>query len=414
MSRHVLVGLYSAISTSLSISPHLCRLRFSRYLGNVAFNSIWEACVSAEWKKPRPHDSHAVRDRFIRAKYQRRMFLAQDQLLSTPDESLAAACRTDDVIAALTAIAHGADVGFAKQRPEYGMASPSSSTSRGTGVLPSEKVSSSGPPPPPPPKMPPPSANSSSGKTIPAASAVLRSPSRDVDASPVCGNVPILSDADVTASPISVFIPATEGYVKGDKSNRVTSEESSSERGLSPLHTAVLYGSTACVVLMLMNGADPQSSCSDNDISDGCMVSPAVSLIEVGKKAGHDLIVGYLQRKLDALPANKLATLDAKPPAIVPSSSSVRNKTPSPIPDKISSSPSSSPVPFSGTPNISAVIEPAAIKNLLPIAPVADCRKSFSNKEERPIEEEEDDDLEDFYAALMSEDPKPKPAPKGP
>ena len=244
-------------------------------------------------KKPRPHDSYAVRERFIRAKYEQKLFLRPSYSSSvtvptttinaikadsgaviegesgtsiTADEALRCACRTDDALSALRAIAHGADIRTAVHSTFMSPASkgltpqaPSSSSK-----IPSASVSAL--PTPPPPKTPP----------------NKRTPS-------------------VPSAPLGVLSgPST-------MPGAVSEEPDNTE--CSPLHLAVRSGSCACVVLLLLSGADPYHSSVTQTLPLSLhsanratgVPSGAPTLVAVAEAAGHKGIADYLHRKLDVI-----------------------------------------------------------------------------------------------------------------
>ena len=269
--------------------------------------------------------------------------------------------------------------------------------------------------------------------------------------------------------------------LSGEEIEKEESQES--ERVLSPLHLAVLHGSTACVVLLIMNGADPHSHShiTDNDNDYGTIDAsggvstgtdfaitlrlpaanpvPAVlarPLMGVAEAAAHTALTDYLRRKLDAVPAGRPTVIEAKPqpPASMSASMSASAAPPGSV--SVRSSPKGSTQgskdrlkgvseggpqgapqggskgtsagscappdhanpankaaagvihPSSATislPTATTTSPPSAVTNSLPASRI----KSFSSKPDRSASEDEDDELEDFYAALMSEDPKPPP-----
>ena len=266
-------------------------------------NSIWEAKGTLDPRKPRPHDLHSVREKFIKAKYLLKSFISSEEGSSTsvakrsgvvsvkcsPDESLRAACRVDDIAAALEAIAHGADV--------------CSSTKKNSSVL----------YPPLPPSVPP------------SSSSFIQSSHRkgSISDDPACTN--ILSLPHIP--PIIIDSRSANTSTGGD-AIREDGEGMIKKPSCSPLHLSILCGSTACAVLLVMNGADPRSSSEDDDVADsassvGCDSEkynnvtpstincidggtlahklPSLPLTEVAENAGHVLLAAYLRRKLDKI-----------------------------------------------------------------------------------------------------------------
>lgn len=84
--------------------------------GNDISNSVWEAVDLKPWKKPEPSSTYSQREEFIRAKYDKRLFLNPPVDENTQSEedidmwctALMVAVEKDNIVGALTALAHGA------------------------------------------------------------------------------------------------------------------------------------------------------------------------------------------------------------------------------------------------------------------------------------------------------------------
>jgi hypothetical protein len=85
-------------------------------VGNDISNSVWEPVGLKPWKKPDRHSTYSQREEYIKAKYDKRVFLnppVDDENQSEEDmdrwgAALMQAVEKDDVLGALTALAHGA------------------------------------------------------------------------------------------------------------------------------------------------------------------------------------------------------------------------------------------------------------------------------------------------------------------
>ena len=289
------------------------------HLGNDVGNSVWEAKAPKDPKKPRPQDSHAVREKFIKAKYLLKLFLLPDSQMKPSNaesklvgegnlnECLRAACRVDDVAAALKAIAHGAD------------------------VCPSSKNTPSAPLPP---KRPPPAVL----PKVPCLSQI------HFDNNP--------ADTDKDESSPQHFTPITTSHGSnhisiGRISNKEDTRGITKQAGCSPLHLAILSGSTACAVLLIMNGADPRSRPAVDDTADYASSSSkghegqtskdetlwavegieegnrehrlsSLPLTEVAEKAGHRQLAAYLRRKLDTMQISQSPYREVRADTIAP------------------------------------------------------------------------------------------------
>ena len=441
-------------------------------------NSVWEAKSTIDPRKPRPHDLHSVREKFIKAKYLLKSFISSEEgsptnvennigpatVKCSPDENLRAACRVDDIVAALGAIAHGAD------------------------VCSSMKGISSTLYPPLPPCIPP--SSSSSIQSGNSKSKIGDDPA-STNALSLRHIVPLIIDQRTTnTSP-------------GSDSNRDDGRGIIKKPSCSPLHLSILCGSTACAVLLVMNGADPRSNSEDDDIADsasnvGCDERrcnnattsnrngleggtsahklPSLPLTEIAENAGHILLAAYLRRKLDKIQAGQFSLKEIRTDATVVTT------THSPVPILTCDMPSNSLLTVPSTsfrsiatdttvtrnnsnspavtaesnrgkdvavlqkeaqePTISSVSEmktaipPAQIFGLHQFAPtvteelgritaVESGDKSTGDGEDKKLresaeededderaeaddEEDEDDDLEDFYSALMRDESLPK------
>jgi hypothetical protein len=89
------------------------------FIGNELSNSIWAARVPPTWKTPERYSSHQDRERFIRAKYEDKLFLhppyqeVQDEdELKRWSDLLTSACENDNLSELLMALAHGASPCF--------------------------------------------------------------------------------------------------------------------------------------------------------------------------------------------------------------------------------------------------------------------------------------------------------------
>ena len=453
-------------------------------LGNDVCNSVWEAKSTIDPRKPRPHDLHSVREKFIKAKYLLKSFISSEEASPTnvennagparvkcsPDENLRAACRVDDIVAALGAIAHGAD------------------------VCSSMKGISSALHPPLPPCIPP-----SSSSSIQSGNSMSK-----IGDDPACTNA--LSLPHIAPLVIDQRIMNTS---PGSDSSREDGRGISKKPSCSPLHLSILCGSTACAVLLVMNGADPRSNSEDDDIADsasnvGCDEDrcnnatpsnrngleggtsahklPSLPLTEIAENAGHILLAAYLRRKLDKIQAGQFSLKDIRTDATVVTT------THSPVPVLTCDMPSTSLLTVPSTsfrsvaskvcvatditvtrnnsnspavtadsnhgkdvaillkeapePTISSVSEmrtaipPAQISGLHQFAPTVTeglgritavelGDKSTGDNEDRKLlesadededderaeaddEEDEDEDLEDFYSALMRDESLPR------
>ena len=359
-------------------------------------------------KKPRAHDVYAVRDRFIREKYERRSFVAplptssspslssslssshvlegevsssgnmdicttadcvagsdeaeaqlsedrsRRHMHMTPDELLRHSCETDDVIAALRSIAWGANICSAVRSPPT------------TSQLPLKKL------------CPPTTALPSVSAQDP--SLLLAQPSADM--------APIFSDECLIAKSIINTGDLTEW---------------------SPLLIAAYNGSCACVALLLLSGADPHHAastlCAESGPSSGTSFkAESIPLMEIAGRGGHVQIVEYLHRKLDAMKAVVHGSPIASPAS---SSPVIDNLSSSPVPDSLlkdedcqkTSDPSPSEALTVTLPD-EIVSTPVVLKPVL---------KSLSNH--RDLESTSEDELEDFYEALMSDIPSAKKVP---
>jgi hypothetical protein len=80
-------------------------------IGNKISNEIWEGELPAGIVRPTPLDSYAIRDRFIRSKYEEKMFLLNSSKVADPELlqfNLQIACIEDNVVDASKALALGA------------------------------------------------------------------------------------------------------------------------------------------------------------------------------------------------------------------------------------------------------------------------------------------------------------------
>ena len=484
---------------------------------------MWEAQVPLAYKKPRPHDSHAAREKFIRAKYQLRLFLApEDRSTSvektlkrvvgdlldefiTPEASpvpssvpslvpssapssssgsrsadirLREACKTNDVAGALWAIAHGADVS----------SGPKSSAT------------------PPRPSMPPPSARSSSSAKISSRTNLDSDLSSTDMIDSIKGegtlNAPVAPATSATEVSGTAEVPLDNDEGNSNFHNSSESEiqceatgaEEDKDEDLSPLHLAVLSGSTACAVLLIMNGADRKSCPPDrnglkSDIGgritvdsekavDGFgpaegtrsqsqsqsqknLIQPAVSLIEIAESNGHEELAAYLRRKFDSTHTSKASPSELKtvqgPGSTtsserVPGSTSSEKGPGSTASDRVLESTSSKHDPGSTSckegpesapsekgsgsinpeesvvisftqrkvppPSQQAILKTEVIDPLeiffgglvAPVPPICNqIDAQVVDKVEVGDGGEDEDDLEDFYAALMSDCPRSQP-----
>ena len=359
-------------------------------------SSVWEVSVPPSGpKKPRPHDLYPVRDRFIRAKYERRCFVAplpvsalpshahedehssrgdtdtgaiadavgdpqpterRSQEHMTPDELLRHSCETDDVIAALRSIAWGANICSAVR-------SPSVSSLLLVGKLPS---------------------NLTASPSIAAKGSLLHS-------STIHSSSSLLLEqtcTDVTPIPCDeISIP------KIDMTSCGLTE-------WSPLLIAAYNGSCACVALLLLSGADPYHAastlCAESGPSSGTSYkSESMPLMEIAGRAGHTELVAYLHRKLDAMKAVSHESPTASP---APSP---------PLIDHL----------LKGD-GIQITSDPSPSESLTTTLPDRDESSLAMQKEvsetlpsKRDQESTNEDELEDFYEALMSDIITPKNVP---
>lgn len=80
-------------------------------IGNKISNEIWEGELPADIDRPTPSDSYAVREKFIRSKYEEKMFLLRSFKVADPELlqfNLQIACIEDNVVEASRALALGA------------------------------------------------------------------------------------------------------------------------------------------------------------------------------------------------------------------------------------------------------------------------------------------------------------------
>jgi len=91
-------------------------------VGNDCCNSVWEANVPPDWKRLSRMSNYTDRERFIRAKYERKSFLdpldgdptmgMDDETLRKWSDALVEACQKDDVTGLIRALARGATACF--------------------------------------------------------------------------------------------------------------------------------------------------------------------------------------------------------------------------------------------------------------------------------------------------------------
>eukprot|EP00596_Hydrurales_sp_CCMP1899_P000219 CAMPEP_0119036974 /NCGR_PEP_ID=MMETSP1177-20130426/5034_1 /TAXON_ID=2985 /ORGANISM="Ochromonas sp, Strain CCMP1899" /LENGTH=1026 /DNA_ID=CAMNT_0006997571 /DNA_START=226 /DNA_END=3306 /DNA_ORIENTATION=+ len=270
---------------------------FIQRIGNNVSNSIWEASVPVEYKKPQLSDSYAKRERFIRAKYQSKLFLApliipssysekekgdpqpDDSLISASnlkndipwkinndyhDSHLRKACKDDDVIEALKAIANGADIYAAVY----------------TTFTPIPHEVNAGP---------------------------LSKPISGKDST---SNSPITAVSSLRPSVSKETTQLTSQRLTSDLTESSINDSKLINCRRSPLHIASKNGAIGCVVMLLMNGADPHTSYVPDmaDIVDNDSDHDGGTPLEVAERAGHDGLVSYLRRKLDLLRSGKVST----------------------------------------------------------------------------------------------------------
>ena len=345
-------------------------------------------------KKPRPHDLYPVRDRFIRAKYERRSFVAplpspssahKDDVSSissmdiggtadagsesvaregrgqdsmTPDELLKRSCESDDVIAALRSIAWGANICSAVRSPSL----PSPIL---TGKLSTPRAAS---------------------PTLLVQDPALKSSA--IDKSSTLSQEQISTDAALVSSDEDLT-------PKIDLNSSDLTE-------WSPLLIAAYNGSCACVALLLLSGADPHHAastlCAESGPSSGTSYkAESIPLMEIAGRAGHAELVAYLHRKLDAMKAVVHVSPTASP---VPSSSSSAVDHLLKEEDPLEASePSSSPLESLTVPLPLADESASVVVQEPGSQPLTSKQDQESNSE---------DELEDFYEALMSDLPTPK------
>ena len=343
-------------------------------------------------KKPRPHDLYPVRDRFIRAKYERRSFVAplpsppsahRDDVSSissmdigatayagsesearegrghdsmTPDELLRRSCESDDVVAALRSIAWGANICSAVRS----LAVPSPIL---TGKLSTPRAAS---------------------PTLLVQEPALKSSATD-------------KSSTLSQEKISIYA----ALVSSDEDLTPKIDLNSSDlTEWSPLLIAAYNGSCACVALLLLSGADPHHAastlCAESGPSSGTSYkAESMPLMEIAGRAGHAELVAYLHRKLDAMKAVVHISPCASP-ALSSSSSAVDHllKEENPLETSEPSPLESLSFPLPHTDESASVVvqEPGS-------QPLTSKQDHESNSE---------DELEDFYEALMSDLPTPK------
>ena len=391
---------------TMSLTSHLM-LSLSLSLGNEVVNSVWEVSVPPTGpKKPRAHDVYAVRDRFIREKYERRSFVAplpissssssssspshvlEGELSSsvnmdtcttaadgvagsdeaeaqlsedrsrghmTPDELLRHSCETDDVIAALRSIAWGANICSAVRSPPP------------TSQLPPKKLS--------PPKAALPSVSAQDPLLL------LAQPSADM--APKSSDESLIPKSDINSGDLTEW---------------------------SPLLIAAYNGSCACVALLLLSGADPYHAastlCAESGPSSGSSFkAESMPLMEIAGRAGHEQLVAYLHRKLDAMKAVVHGSPVASPAS---SSPVIETLSSSPVLDSLlkddDCQKTSDPSPSKA---LTVTLPDEIISTPVAQKPVI---KSLSNQ--RDLESTSEDELEDFYEALMSDIPSAKKVPR--
>ena len=396
--------LFVVICGALFVSNCVCTVCL---LGNSTANSIWEAVVPPLGpKKPRPYDLHPIREKFIQAKYVLKSFLAPSPVctsassessekpprIHSSDELLRTACENDDIVGVFRAIVYGANVCAAVRSPF--VSCPISSSNK---ISASKKTRSRTPSPftssPPPPKTPPPCRG-------PALTLTPAKPLSETSIETHTSNTGDTEDTSTACAPVS-----TEW---------------------SPLLIAAHSGSCASVALLLLCGADPYhvTSVPDSGPAD------TIPLIEIAERAGHVRVAAYLHRKLDAMVTPKgiaISSPVAEPvpsPTTVPAPSSSSGSTPLKgitVTESVSDSPevdlTASATPDEEQPTtLISTSPPDAVsseigKEILPenIAPIPIIPSAAAASSHSDAEEE--DDLEDFYEALMKDFPTPKTLP---
>lgn len=378
-----------------------------------------------EYKKPVPNDTYPVREKFIRAKYQSKLFLApfgklyesrdgqekegRDEVEdSNPasnekrnqpqeidkkynDSCLHAACQVDDVTEALQAIANGADIYAAV----YTSFIP----------VPHDELS-----------VPVPRPTS------------LETPTSSASISAITSSNPISQEK----------IKLTTARLNIDSTKASNFDVKVINCRKSPLHVAAESGAIGCCVLLLMNGADPYTSydINTNDFEttfatgDSDNVRYRGTPFEFAVSAGHDGLASYLRRKLDLMKSGKAASSPSPstnaamtgevaftPPSytanLLRETSIMQKETIStPLSDTVSSevlgksevqnseTNQSDLLPIETDPDSNKIIE---ISNAVRIQAVESLKTKKVDGEVISFENHDDDDLDDFYAALMKD-----------
>ncbi|KND00139.1 uncharacterized protein SPPG_04481 [Spizellomyces punctatus DAOM BR117] len=247
---------------TVSWTPEL--MAVLKNIGNAKSNSIWEATATPE-TKPTATDRRDLKAQYIRDKYVSRTFLDKASLQSEdsdPQKLLQKAAHDKDILAALKAMAFGADINFSNSSTHSAL------------------ITALGYPSPPPPRR-----NSSIIQPLP-----LSSPS------PTSSPHPISSSVKTSTSPsprmvVAEFllqngakidavdeVPTTAGpnVLCFDGEQTLPGVEGSVTRRMNALHFAALYHDVEAVGFLLGKGADP-------NIRDGLGKTP-LELVEIGRR----------------------------------------------------------------------------------------------------------------------------------